>query len=122
MPNANQNSEVKFISLRVRRFGPGQEGAEAEYDQYQVPWSQGMSAMDALDYVYQTLDGSLAYYDHAACALGVCGKCMAKINGKPGLLCQTVVQGDLTLEPGGRNQPLQDLVTRKTTEKGDDNG
>ena len=43
---------------------------EPHYQTYQVPFEKGMSAMTALDYIYQNLDGTLAYYDHAGCDLG----------------------------------------------------
>ena len=55
--------------------------------------------MDVLDYIYQNLDSTLAYYDHAGCALGICARCTGRINGKAGLFCQVPVSGDVTLEP-----------------------
>ena len=59
----------------------------------------------------RTWTGPLAYYDHAGCSLGVCGRCTARINGKPGLLCQTPVEpGDLVLEPLNKNKVLKDLA------------
>lgn len=97
------------ITARVMRFDPNQDN-EPKFQEYIVPFSPGMSAMDILDYIYHNLDGGLAYYDHAACALGACAKCMGKINGKPGLLCQTVVTGDVVLESFGRGAVVRDLV------------
>jgi len=73
-----------------------------------------MSVMDALDHIYQNLDGTLAYYDHAGCSLGICGRCTGKINGKPGLFCQTPVQGGVTLDPVKEDRVLRDLVTLKS--------
>ncbi len=55
--------------------------------------------MDVLDYIYQNLDSTLAYYDHAGCALGICARCTGRVNGKAGLFCQVPVSGDVTLEP-----------------------
>jgi succinate dehydrogenase/fumarate reductase-like Fe-S protein len=72
-----------------------------------------MSAMTALDYIYQNLDGTLAYYDHAGCDLGICARCRGIINGKPGLFCQTVLEGDVTLEPVSISKVLKDLVASK---------
>jgi len=102
----------KMIKINVFRYDPSidNEPASTTYD---VPWEEGMSAMDAMDYIYQNLDGSLAYYDHAGCSLGICGKCTGKINGKPGLFCQTPVDGDLNLEPLSRKNILKDLVMEK---------
>ena len=64
-----------------------------------------------MEYSSQNLDNTLAYYDHAACALGICARCMGLINGKPGLFCQTLVQGDVTLDPLPKRQVIKDLVT-----------
>lgn len=98
------------ISVRVFRFDPAVD-KEPYYCTYEVPFEEGMSAMNALDYIYQHLDGTVAYYDHAGCALGICGRCTARINGQPGLLCQTIVTGDITLEPLSEEKVLKDLVT-----------
>jgi succinate dehydrogenase/fumarate reductase-like Fe-S protein len=103
----------KMIHVKVFRFDPS-TGKEPRYQTYQVPWEKGMSAMTALDYIYQNLDGTIAYYDHAACGLGICARCGGMINGKPGLFCQTVLQGDVTLEPISKTKVLKDLVVIKT--------
>lgn len=82
---------------------------------YTVPFTDGMSAMDVLDYIYQHLDSSIAYYDHAGCGLGICARCTGKINGKAGLFCQTEVngEGELVLEPTNEDRVLRDLVMKK---------
>ena len=99
----------KHIRTKVFRFDPAKD-AEPYFADYQVPFTRGMSAMDVLDYIYQNLDGSLAYYDHAGCSLGICAKCTGKINGKPALFCQTLVQGDIILEPVSGSKVIKDLV------------
>lgn len=99
------------IKVRVFRFDPSVD-KQSRYEDYQVPFQAGMSAMDALDYIYQNLDSTLAYYDHAGCALGICGRCTGRINGKPGLLCQTIIAGDVTLEPLSAAVVLKDLVAK----------
>ena len=107
----------KTITAKVMRVDPSRD-EKSEYQDYIIPLFSGMSAMDILDYIYQNLDGGLAYYDHAACALGVCARCMGKINGKPGLLCQTIVTGDVVLEAFGKGAIVRDLVVeRKKSEK-----
>ena len=108
----------KTIKANVFRFDPAVDG-EPRFQTYEMPFEEGLSAMDVLDYIYQNLDATLAYYDHAGCSLGICGKCTARINGKPGLLCQTPVNdGDLTLEPLKKENVLKDLVVHKS--KGED--
>jgi succinate dehydrogenase/fumarate reductase-like Fe-S protein len=104
------SAETKTIRVKVLRFDPSVDEAP-RYQTYEVPFEEGMSVMNVLDYIYQHLDGTLAYYDHAACSLGICGRCTAKINGRPGLLCQTLVTGDVTVEPISEDHVLKDLVT-----------
>lgn len=102
----------KMINVRVFRFDPSAD-REPYYKTYQVPWEKGMSAMSALDYIYHNLDGTLAYYDHAACDLGICGRCTGKIDGKVGLFCQTLIEVDVTLGPVSESRVIKDLVVRR---------
>ena len=103
---------TKSITVRVLRFDPVLDQA-MRYQEYQLPLLAGMSAMNVLDYIYQNLDNTLAYYDHAASALGICAQCMGLINGKPGLFCQTLVHDDVTLAPLPKRKIIKDLVTVK---------
>ena len=108
--------EEKSIQVKVFRFDPSRE-KESHYQTYQVPFEKGMTAMSALDYIYQNIDSSIAYYDHAGCDLGICGKCTGIINGKPGLFCQTVLERDATLDPMPKSRVIKDLVAKKEEEK-----
>lgn len=101
------------IKIKVYRHAPEAEGPAA-YQSYKVPFEEGMSAMTALDYIYYNLDSTLAYYDHAGCDLGICARCAGKINGKPGLFCQTLLEGDTTLDPRDKDKVLKDLITLKS--------
>ncbi len=102
----------KRITARVLRSDPSVD-EQPYYQEYEVPFEDGISAMDVLDYIYENLDGTLAYYDHAGCALGICGRCTGRIDGKPGLLCQVSVAGDVTLEPIKPPSVLRDLVCER---------
>ncbi len=73
----------KMIRVKVFRFDPAAD-KEPWYQTYQVPWEKGMSAMTALDYIYQNLDGTLAYYDHAACDWGSAPAAPESSTGSPG--------------------------------------
>jgi succinate dehydrogenase/fumarate reductase-like Fe-S protein len=103
----------RSIEVKAFRFDPSVDEVPS-YQTYEVPFEEGMSVMDALDHIYQNLDGTLAYYDHAGCSLGICGRCTGKINGKPGLFCQTPVQGGVVLDPVKEDRVLRDLVTLKS--------
>ena len=102
----------RMINVKVFRFDPSKD-KEPNYKNYEVPLDAGMSAMNVLDYIYQNIDGTLAYYDHAGCCLGICARCTGKINGKPGLLCQTAIEEDITLEPLNREKVVKDMVVRR---------
>jgi len=102
----------KTVEVKVYRFDPAVDES-GYYQTFEVPLVQGISVMDALDYIYENLDGSLAYYDHAACNQGICRRCLVQIDGKPGLMCQTLVQGNLTVEPLPKFEVVKDLVTKK---------
>jgi len=99
----------KTIRVTIQRFNPSTE-TTCRFQTYDVPFSTGLSVMNVLDYVYEHVDGTLAYYSHAACRRGVCGRCLLLINGKAGLACQTLVHGDLTLETPKQFPVVRDLV------------
>ena len=104
--------QERVLNVKVFRFDPSTD-KEPYYRTYQVPLEEGMSAMNALDYIYQNLDSTIAYYDHAGCDLGICARCTGVINGKPGLFCQTVIQEDVTLDPTSKTKVIKDLVVRR---------
>jgi len=106
----------KTVKVKVYRFDAAVDES-GHYQTYKVPLVQGMSVMDALDYIYENLDGSLAYYDHAACNQGICRRCMIQINGRVSLMCQTLVEGDVTLDPLPRFDVTKDLVHKRGGEK-----
>jgi succinate dehydrogenase/fumarate reductase-like Fe-S protein len=102
----------KRITARVFRLDPSVD-SEPHYEEYRVPFEDGMSAMNVLDYIYQNLDSTLGYYDHAGCSLGICARCTGRVDGKAGLFCQVPVSGDVTLEPTTPSRVLKDLVCEK---------
>jgi len=104
----------KQVKIKVMRHNPD-SGEEFYFQEYTIPLVKGMSVMCGLDYIYQNLDSTLAYYDHAGCSLGICGRCTVKINGKAGLLCQTELEGDVVIEPAVKERTLKDLVVLRST-------
>jgi succinate dehydrogenase/fumarate reductase-like Fe-S protein len=110
------NMQVKSIKTKVFRFNPRQD-QDPFFQEYDVPWEPGMTAMDVLDYIYQNLDSTLAYYDHAACKLGICARCTGRVNGKPGLLCQAEVSENMVIEPSSDKNIVRDLVFERANKK-----
>lgn len=99
----------RTIKVEVFRFDPTTDKGP-RFQSYEVPFAEGMSVMSALDYIYQNLDSTLAFYDHAGCDLGICARCTGKINGRAGLFCQTPIKGDIRLEPTSADKVIKDLV------------
>ncbi len=108
----SESMNDKTVKITISRFNPATD-KEAHLESYLVPISEGMSVLGALDYIYETLDSSLSYYDHAACAQGICKTCMSKINGEPALLCQTQLTDDIIVEPLDRFIVVRDIVTKR---------
>ncbi len=104
---------TEMAKIRVYRFNPKKD-SEPRYETYEVPYVRGMSVRNALDYVRDNVDGSLAYY--ISCRIGKCLGCIAEIDGKNRLVCTTPFQPDMTIEPVKGRHIIKDLVT--ITEKG----
>jgi len=102
----------KLIKVKILRFNPSTNG-KAYFQSYDVPLTEGVSVLDILDFIYENLDGSLAYYDHAACRHGICGGCSLVVNGKPSLACQTLVLGNISVEPPKNFKVIRDLVYKR---------
>jgi len=98
------------VSIKVAR----QEATEspAVTSEYQVPYTQYTTVLDALDWLKATLAPTLAY--RASCHSGICGSCGVMVNGRPVLACETFVAGyrksGLTIEPLARISVLRDLI------------
>lgn len=102
----------RIIKVRIFRFNPPVD-EEGYYETYEVPLEPKMSVLNVLDYIYENLDSTLAYYSHSACCRGICGRCILTINGKNSLACQTEVSGDITVEPLRGFEVIKDLVVRR---------
>lgn len=97
----------RAITVRCLRFDPSVD-SEPYYQEYEVPLVFGMSVTNVLDYIYENLDSSLAYY--ANCHRGVCGRCAVLANGRRRLACTELVTGDVTIEPLPDHQVIRDLL------------
>jgi succinate dehydrogenase/fumarate reductase-like Fe-S protein len=97
--------EQKKIKVDIKRSSGALEGLETHFE---VPLEEGMSVLNALEYISRNLDPTLAFY--SSCRIGKCMGCVMKINGERGLACTTVVEGDIRLEPDDRSPLIRDLV------------
>jgi succinate dehydrogenase / fumarate reductase, iron-sulfur subunit len=73
-------------TLKIRRFDP-QSGEAAYWDEHVVDLPEKQSVLDAILQVRDEKDGSLGI--RCSCQQAICGSCGVRMNGKPGLACNT---------------------------------
>jgi succinate dehydrogenase / fumarate reductase iron-sulfur subunit len=99
------------IVFRIRRFAPGRD-KEPVWKDYQVAYEAGMTVLDGLWKVKESIDPTLAW--RASCRMGVCGSCGMLINGKAGLGCNTQISelatSMVTVAPLSNFPIVRDLV------------
>jgi succinate dehydrogenase / fumarate reductase, iron-sulfur subunit len=118
---------VPEYTLKIRRFDP-QSGEAAYWDEHTVELPETQSVLDAILKVRDEKDGSLGI--RCSCQQAICGSCGVRMNGKPGLACNThleeaVKRGHgtgwnppeegqqnpvITVEPMGNMPVIRDLI------------
>ncbi len=73
-------------TLKIRRFDP-QSGEAAYWDEHAIEMRAHNSVLDAILELRDEHDGSIGI--RCSCQQGICGSCGVRINGKPGLACNT---------------------------------
>jgi succinate dehydrogenase / fumarate reductase, iron-sulfur subunit len=100
------------IMLNIQR-GRSNKKSEISYDSYRVPVSRWTTVLDALIYVKERLDSSVAI--RFSCRMASCGSCGMRINGIPRLACYTKISelgtDTITCEPLPNFPLIRDLVT-----------
>jgi len=100
----------KIIEFRIHRFDPKRN--KRYLSTYKVPALTGMTVLDALNYIKDSLDGTLTFRQQ--CRMGQCGSCGVTVNGKPVLACYTQVLqlgvDILEIEPLPNLPVIKDLV------------
>jgi len=102
--SASKKGTIKAQILR--KFDDG----SFKFREYEVPFIEGMSVLNVLNYVYENVDSELAYF--VSCRIGLCGRCDVIVNGEAVQACNTIVTGDMIVDSmrvlGFR--PIKDLV------------
>ena len=73
-------------TLKIRRYDP-QSGEAAYWDEHTVEMPETQSVLDAILKVRNETDGSIGI--RCSCQQAICGSCGVRMNGKPGLACNT---------------------------------
>jgi succinate dehydrogenase / fumarate reductase iron-sulfur subunit len=77
------------MKVKILRYDP--ESKKAGYDVFEVEPETGMTVLDALFVIQNTLDDSLAF--RYACRGAICGSCAMLINRVPRLACRSQIAG-----------------------------
>jgi succinate dehydrogenase/fumarate reductase-like Fe-S protein len=94
--------------LRVKRGSPGEP---SRYDDFEVPYEDGMSVLDALRWIRIYLDSTLAIR-YSCINANSCKTCMALVDGEVEYTCIAKLTPDLiTIEPLPKRTLIRDLVT-----------
>ncbi|RMH07903.1 MAG: succinate dehydrogenase/fumarate reductase iron-sulfur subunit [Nitrospirae bacterium] len=77
------------ITFRIQRFNP-EVDRHPHMEDYHLPVWRGMTVLDGLLAIKNTLDGTLAL--RYSCRSAICGSCAMFINGRERLACRTAVR------------------------------
>ena len=98
----------KTARLRISRGMP--EG-KRYYDDFDVPYEDGMSVLDALRWIRANLDSTLAIR-YSCINANACKTCMALVNGEVEYTCIAKLTLELiTVEPLPKRMLIRDLIT-----------
>jgi succinate dehydrogenase/fumarate reductase-like Fe-S protein len=96
------------IVLRIRRGGPGDA---PRFDEFEVPFENGMSVLDALRWIRTYCDSTLAIR-YSCINANACKTCMALVDGEVQYTCiAKLLPGIVTVEPLPKRRLIRDLVT-----------
>jgi succinate dehydrogenase / fumarate reductase, iron-sulfur subunit len=119
---------VSEYLLKIRRFDP-KSGEAAYWDEHAVELGARNSVLDAILKVRDEVDGSVGI--RCSCQQAICGSCGVRMNGKPGLACNTHLEdaaarghgigwspaegepgqdGVIEVEPMGNMPVIRDLI------------
>lgn len=95
---------AQTVKLSIFRFDP-ENDKTYRFQDFDVPYTPGLTILDAIFYVQDRIDPSLAF--RYSCREGVCGSCAMNIDGRYRLACET--QASIALHKRVRIRPLAHL-------------
>lgn len=115
MLSHQKGSRGEFL-IEIFRYIPKRD-IKPRYERYRLSRKE-ITVLQALQYIYTNIDGTLTFR-HYHCKRGnVCGSCAMLINGKRRLACKTPVRSEMIIEPLPSRKVIRDLVVdfRESTE------
>ncbi|MCU4926753.1 succinate dehydrogenase/fumarate reductase iron-sulfur subunit [Halobacteria archaeon AArc-dxtr1] len=105
-------TEGETVHLKVFRYDPEVEAKqEPRFDEFHVPFSKGMTVLDALIYARDEFDSSLTF--RHSCRQAICGSDAFFVNGSQRLGCKTQISEldqPVRVEPLPHQDVVKDLV------------
>ncbi len=96
------------MTLRVAR---GAANDERRYDEFEVPYEDGASVLDALVWIRTNCDDTVAFR-YSCINANACKECMLLVDGKIDYACTARLgSGTMTLDPLANKRLIRDLVT-----------
>lgn len=96
------------VPITIQRGAPGETPWTENYD---VPYREGMSVLDAVVWIRAHVDSSLAFR-YSCVNANACKECMVSVNGKTEYACTARLAKDGTVVGPLTNKTLiRDLVT-----------
>jgi succinate dehydrogenase/fumarate reductase-like Fe-S protein len=96
------------VILAVHRGAPGEA---PRTENFEVPWRDGMSVLDAVVWVRTHIDSSLAFR-YSCVNANACKECMVSVNGKTEYACTARLSREgTTVGPLPNKILIRDLVT-----------
>ncbi len=101
---------VEPVTLKVFRYDPDADRVP-RYETYHVPWREGLLLLNALKYIYNRIDATLAFRDYC-CGCSWCTSCVMMVNGKGMQTCSRPLEPGETLlvEPMQGFPVIKDLA------------
>ena len=98
---------IRQMELEIMRYDP-EKDEEPHFQTYSVPCREDWAILDAINYVKDELDTTLAY--RWSCHMMVCGSCGMMVNGEPSLTCKTFIRN---LPDKVRIEPLENFLIER---------
>jgi succinate dehydrogenase/fumarate reductase iron-sulfur protein len=107
MIKMNEIKRNHDFTVKVYRFDPTVD-KKPRYQSYAVPFENGLSVLNILQYISDNIDPSLSFY--YSCRIGKCNGCLMTVNGKSARVCTQPAEKQMTIEPLRGFKVIKDLV------------
>ena len=99
----------KTIRVRIYQSPQGGEGGrgKGKYKEYEIPFTERMTVLNACTYVYENFGRSLSFY--YSCRIGKCLGCLMDIDCETKLGCATLARDGMRIGPAKKFKVVKDL-------------